>query len=303
MKFSAQDRLIHEADTPQGLLYRVVLIYVSLMMLVITVLTAIVGSLDNVNCYAFINFSTVIIITWFIRKSFKFFSGRRDMALLRLGLFLMINSSLISLAGGLSILSRDFASLIAAVIYVPAIILIVMAFNKFLSYADRKYNHVVNLSLTDELTGLPNRRHMNIKMNDMEGRTGIICIADIDHFKKINDSYGHTKGDEVLKRLGDHLRKFASEEVFIARSGGEEFSIIFFDRTEVRDEIMSIKESINGNDNANIRITLSIGVARKDNNCSVGAALMAADEALYNAKNSGRDRIFYSQKGPEGLWS
>ncbi len=294
MKFSAQDHLIHEADTPQGLLYRLVLIYIFSLMLVISALTLMFGNLERVNFYAFINVSTVIIIAWFIRRSFKFASGGQEMALLRLGLFLMMNSSLISLASGLSILARDLASLIAAVFYAPAMLLIVISFNKFLSYADNKYTHAVNLSLTDELTGLPNRRHMNIKLKQMESRSGIICIADIDHFKKINDNYGHEKGDKVLKMLGSHLQKFLSDDVFIARSGGEEFSFLFFDRMEVSREIVNIKESLLLLKNAEVHITLSIGVAVKGGNRSVTRALSAADEALYKAKNAGRDRIVYS---------
>lgn len=294
MNFSAHEKLIKEASSPQGLLYKIILVYVTAFLLIIAALTFMFGSLSNVNSYALINFFTVVTITWFIRRSFRIFSLKKGMALLRLGLFLMMNSSMISLAGGLNIISRDSASLVAAIIYAPSLIIMILSFNDFLAYADQKYNHAINLSLTDELTGLPNRRHMNIKLKELEGKKGAICIADIDYFKKINDTYGHERGDDVLRSLGSHFSKFITDEVFIARSGGEEFSFIFLGKMEVERDISMIKESLSALENSDSFVTLSIGVARKYPEASVASTLSSADGALYEAKRAGRDRIVYS---------
>ncbi len=294
MNLSAHEKLIKEASSPQGLLYKIILVYVTAFLLIIAALTFMFGSLSNVNSYALINFFTVVTITWFIRRSFRIFSLKRGMALLRLGLFLMMNSSMMSLAGGLNIISRDSASLVAAIIYAPSLIIIILSFNNFLAYADQKYNYAINLSLTDELTGLPNRRHMNIKLKELESKKGAICIADIDYFKKINDTYGHERGDDVLRQLGSHLSNFITDEVFIARSGGEEFSFIFFGKMEVERDISKIKESLCVLENSGFPVTLSIGVAKKYPESCVTRTLSAADGALYEAKRAGRDRIVYS---------
>lgn len=184
--------------------------------------------------------------------------------------------------------------MIAAVLYMPAILLIVFSFNKFIKYVNYSYESVVSMSFTDELTGLPNRRHLNSKLREMEGREGIICIADIDHYKKINDTYGHEMGDNVLRKTGIILRGFTSEEVFISRSGGEEFVIVVFDTLSAEGTIKKIKTSLTDVCNGSIQVTLSIGVASKRSAEPPTSAIKAADEALYRAKRAGRNCIIHA---------
>lgn len=86
--------------------------------------------------------------------------------------------------------------------------MIIYSFNKFISYVNHNYKTVISESLTDELTGLPNMRHLNIKLRELENKSGTICIADIDHFKKINDTYGHVAGDKVLRNIGLRMSSF-----------------------------------------------------------------------------------------------
>jgi len=272
-----------------------VITYTCFMATLIIVLSFAVGDTSKINFYFFINSCTVAVMAWFIRKSFNIQSTEVNLLVFRVSLFLLLNSSLASMAGGLGLIERDTASLIASIIYIPAILMIIFLFEKFISYVNHNYKSAVNLSLTDELTGLPNRRHLNVILRGLENRSGTICIADIDHFKKINDTYGHEAGDRVLRDTGLRLSNLVSENVFIARSGGEEFAIVIFDNINAEDIIRKIKTSVSDACNGSFGITLSIGVATKLKHDSSSSAINAADDALYRAKRAGRDCIIYDQ--------
>lgn len=295
MNLKIHDKLIHEVESPKGLLYRMVITYTCFMATLIIVLSFAIGDTSKINFYFFINSCTVAVMAWFIRKSFNIQSTEVNLLVFRVSLFLLLNSSLASMAGGLGLIERDTASLIASIIYIPAILMIIFLFEKFISYVNHNYKSAVNLSLTDELTGLPNRRHLNVILRGLENRSGTICIADIDHFKKINDTYGHEAGDRVLRDTGLRLSNLVSENVFIARSGGEEFAIVIFDNINAEDIIRKIKTSVSDACNGSFGITLSIGVATKLKHDSSSSAINAADDALYRAKRAGRDCIIYDQ--------
>lgn len=295
MNFKIHDKLIHEVESPKGLLYRMVITYTCFMATLIIVLSFAIGDTSKINFYFFINSCTVAVMAWFIRKSFNIQSTEVNLLVFRVSLFLLLNSSLASMAGGLGLIERDTASLIASIIYIPAILMIIFLFEKFISYVNHNYKSAVNLSLTDELTELPNRRHLNVILRGLENRSGTICIADIDHFKKINDTYGHEAGDRVLRDTGLRLSNLVSENVFIARSGGEEFAIVIFDNINAEDIIRKIKTSVSDACNGSFDITLSIGVATKLKHDSSSSAINAADDALYRAKRAGRDCIIYDQ--------
>lgn len=294
MNFKIHDKLIHEVESPEGLLYRMVIIYTCFMATLIIVLFWAMGDTSKLNFYFFINSCTVALMVWFIRKSFNIYSIDVHLLVFRISLFLLLNSSLASMAGGLNLIEKDTASVIAALLYVPAMLMIIYSFNKFISYVNHNYKSAVSLSLTDELTGLPNRRHLKVKLREMENRVGTICIADIDHFKKINDTYGHETGDKVLRNLGLRLRNFVSDNVFISRSGGEEFVFLIFDNADAEDIVRKIKTSISEGCNGNISVTISIGIAVKKKNDSSSAIITVADDALYRAKRAGRDCIIYA---------
>lgn len=88
------------------------------------------------------------------------------------------------MAGGLGVIDKETTEVIAAMLYTPAILLIIYSFNKFTRYLNNTNKSVVDLSLTDDLTQLPNRRHANLRLREIESQDVIICIMDIDHFKK-----------------------------------------------------------------------------------------------------------------------
>lgn len=296
MNFKIHDKLIYEFESPKGLLYRMVISYTCVMAAVIILLSFVMGDTSRLNFYFFINSCTVAVMAWFIRQSFNIHSKEPHLLVFRISLFLLLNSSLTSVAGGLNLMERDTASVIAAILYFPAMIMIIYSFRKFISYVNFNYKSAVNLSLTDELTGLPNRRHLNIKLREIENRTGTICIADIDYFKKINDTYGHEAGDKVLRNTGLRLGNFMSDNVFISRSGGEEFAIVIFDNVNAEDIIRRIKASVSDACNGSISVTLSIGVASKNKHDSSSAIISAADNALYQAKMAGRNCIKYAPR-------
>ncbi|MBI1332620.1 MAG: GGDEF domain-containing protein [Armatimonadetes bacterium] len=170
-----------------------------------------------------------------------------------------------------------------------------------LEQQSRLQKELMRMASTDDLTGAVNRRQLvNDGTLEMEryrhvGAPFVVTILDVDHFKRINDSFGHAAGDEVLRRLTkcckEHLRRF---DVF-GRLGGEEFCIIHHD-TDVKGATAAVKrlmESISSIDTADIigdtHLTVSMGLSEvRRGNDSFYDVLHDADMALYEAKNAGR---------------
>jgi diguanylate cyclase (GGDEF)-like protein len=166
-------------------------------------------------------------------------------------------------------------------------------------------------ALTDMLTELPNRRSgmetlaETWSVANRSGQLMAVMLLDIDHFKAINDTYGHAVGDKVLKEISVIIRRTARKGDTFCRMGGEEFlvvcqlgnsdakSIILFAerlRQQISQQQINIGE-------IHIQITISIGVALKEPGMKSEDHLVnAADKALYAAKNSGRDRVFLTFK-------
>lgn len=166
----------------------------------------------------------------------------------------------------------------------------------------KQLNEFYHLSVTDELTRLYNRREFLKRFNNeiYDSENGIISLAliDIDHFKQVNDQYGHQMGDNVLMTLGDVLKRNSTERFFPARFGGEEFVMLFPGLTapESRMTIDRIREELKEIDfktgnRETFRVSFSAGIAEypvMGNNLS--HLLSRADHALYAAKEEGRDR-------------
>ncbi|TVQ73622.1 MAG: diguanylate cyclase [Oceanospirillales bacterium] len=166
------------------------------------------------------------------------------------------------------------------------------------------------LALTDQLTELPNRRAaMEVldktwKLSLRTQKSFILVILDIDHFKTINDSFGHDIGDEVLKNVASILKKFTRGEDTIARIGGEEFLLIS-PNMPIREALIAaerLRQSLEittlSLGDLNINVTTSIGVAMFEKTMqSKEDLIIAADKALYAAKHNGRNRIGLNLKG------
>ncbi|PLX78837.1 MAG: diguanylate cyclase response regulator [Desulfuromonas sp.] len=158
---------------------------------------------------------------------------------------------------------------------------------------------------TDVLTGLFNRRYLfeeleKERVRAIAGQNDLsIAILDIDHFKKINDTYGHQVGDQVLIAVAERLCLSIEKNEIVARFGGEEFVVVLPGKSssQARDCIEKIRRATGNKplvtSPEEVSITLSAGVAtlRKGTQKSVDALVKAADEALYLAKESGRNRV------------
>ena len=168
----------------------------------------------------------------------------------------------------------------------------------------------------DHLTGLPNRRafdHMlEREMREAQEKGESLCVAfvDIDHFKRVNDTHGHPAGDRVLKFVGETLNRIADARCFVARHGGEEFAVLWRNHTvdkawknldAAREEIAERRLVNRANDTPFGKITFSGGIADVFAYAEKSAALKAADEALYAAKQSGRNRILKAGEAPDPL--
>lgn len=157
-------------------------------------------------------------------------------------------------------------------------------------------------SQTDPLTELPNRRQM-IERLEAElcriGRSGggfALIMLDIDHFKEVNDAFGHAAGDHVLVETAGLLRRNLRGHDLCARWGGEEFLILLPDTDQIQAEAVAekLREIIArhpiAHQDHDIVVTLSLGVAAYREGRTADACIQAADDALYIAKRAGRNR-------------
>lgn len=168
----------------------------------------------------------------------------------------------------------------------------------------------------DHLTGLPNRRAFEALLEREYAAAGAagepLCVAfcDIDHFKRINDTHGHAAGDRVLKVVADTLSRIANARCHVARHGGEEFAILFramtpkkaWKQLDAAREELSERRLVNrATDMPFGRITFSGGIADAFAYKTTSDALRAADEALYAAKQAGRNQVLLAGEQPSPL--
>jgi len=166
------------------------------------------------------------------------------------------------------------------------------------------YERTKKLSVTDGLTGISNRPNMEqVLRSEFErsmryGAPLSVVLLDVDHFKGVNDTYGHQKGDEILVAFASLLKKFCRANDTAARYGGEEFLMIlpqsnaqgaFKIAERVREEMMKL--NFTGNE-SNFSVTTSGGVVELDRDFikNTDQLVAMADQALYEAKNSGRNK-------------
>lgn len=174
-------------------------------------------------------------------------------------------------------------------------------------YLQSVINGLCELSLKDPLTGLANRRHFRsvqertIDLVARSGEPALLLMLDIDHFKKINDTYGHHAGDQVLQAISIALAKCVRPMDTVARYGGEEFAVILphchtafgaLIAERIRETVEALQIQISPG--ATIRVTVSIGGAYAPEWVRSTAALWTerADVQLYRAKAEGRNRVF-----------
>lgn len=176
----------------------------------------------------------------------------------------------------------------------------------------KKNKELHELSITDSLTGLYNRKHLMETLENEVARSKrhkhdfSVLVIDIDHFKEYNDTYGHLAGDEVLSRLATVFKESVRSCDYVARYGGEEFILVLpeigpEDGVKAAERIRKkvAKESFAG-DGKPIQVTVSVGVASypKDGDDSQ-SIIRHADTALYKSKESGRNRVVLAGETPK----
>jgi two-component system cell cycle response regulator len=168
-----------------------------------------------------------------------------------------------------------------------------------------KVQHSIELALVDPLTGLNNRRflenHLATVLEAARARSKPVSlmILDIDHFKRVNDSYGHDCGDEVLKAFADRMRRIIRGGDLLCRLGGEEFVIVMPNvsldtasriaeraRAAVEEELFVVDAA-----GCAIPVTVSIGLAQSRSEAGADELYRRADQALYRSKSEGRNRV------------
>ncbi|TFW34666.1 bifunctional diguanylate cyclase/phosphodiesterase [Massilia horti] len=169
------------------------------------------------------------------------------------------------------------------------------------------------LAIRDELTGSHNRRHLIKLIENEKERTArlgslfCLCLLDIDYFKRINDTYGHSAGDTVLREFAATVQRQIRESDSFGRYGGEEF-LLMLPETSI-DEARALAERVRTQISKlafsslpDLSVTVSIGIAEFRTNESIAQTVGRADEALYLAKSNGRDQVVcYGQQDMPGL--
>jgi diguanylate cyclase (GGDEF)-like protein len=150
---------------------------------------------------------------------------------------------------------------------------------------------------TDGLTGLPNRRSLEQAASDpiTAGRPFAIAMADLDHFKDLNDTYGHESGDRALRLFARTIRQNLRPDDTAARYGGEEFMLLLPNTSvaEAKRALDRLRVTLAGEIAAsgNAPFTASWGLTTSEMGSSFDEMVVAADEALYKAKRAGRNRV------------
>jgi diguanylate cyclase (GGDEF)-like protein len=196
-----------------------------------------------------------------------------------------------------------FISLVSFILVMAVFLLIYERIN---STAIEKLDHALGiihtLAIHDELTGLVNRREvlrMALQEKHRSSRKGLpfcLCLIDVDHFKKINDSFGHMVGDEVLRRIASQIGDQIRVTDCFGRYGGEEFLLVLgaTDLGGAADLVERIRLSIAGMQLTELNglpVTISVGIAQYRAEEAIESTLSRADKALYAAKAGGRNQL------------
>ncbi len=165
------------------------------------------------------------------------------------------------------------------------------------------------VAVTDSLTGVRSRRYLvdngQTFLHSKENQPVWALIIDLDHFKQINDHYGHITGDHVLAAMGELLNRLFPDDM-VVRFGGEEFCIMARNRDEAQilKQAEELRQAVEEMHPAGVKITISIGIAGSNEHPDLLLSdfLKLADEALYHAKETGRNRVCLSSRnGPRAV--
>jgi len=259
------------------------------------------GSLDKNNTFSkagfYFDISSVLFLVSMLVLTFRIPAYNYNIKIIRIGFVIWI-------AGKTFDLSDEFIqqSIWVAFYFEDLLINLGMFIVCFFSFKlirklDIMYSEANITSFRDELTTLPNRRFFIRSLEELKDEVFFLIIIDIDHFKTINDTYGHDVGDIILNEFGSALSTFMNKFCMPARIGGEEFAILINNMSRSQVEILSTsifnasKKIIIHNGKT---LSVTMGIGEKKKNEPVEELLKRVDVALYSAKNSGRGKIEWS---------
>lgn len=218
--------------------------------------------------------------------------------LLKLSAWIIVNYSIVVVFFSDEV-RIDYGRLIIRLTLLIGTTLLLQNYSKMLKEAESLKEKAVHLAMFDSLTGVYNRRILEYlgELYESEDVALYVVLLDIDDFKRINDKYGHPKGDEVLVTLADEIQKTITSDSICIRFGGEEFLILCQTKkySDVRSAIYRIQQSIRLKRFAWIEnedvITFTAGVSFRMEQEDMKDTIERADIALYNGKNSGKNCI------------
>jgi diguanylate cyclase (GGDEF)-like protein len=166
----------------------------------------------------------------------------------------------------------------------------------------RLFRKVEELATTDGLTSVANRRHFmelagqKLATSQRHGLELAALMLDLDHFKQVNDTYGHATGDQVIRAVAQRLAAMIRQDDLLSRYGGEEFALLVHDAAGVAELAERLRAAVATDpiptDSGPLPVTVSIGVATLEASDTTADAILArADAALYQAKRAGRNRV------------
>ena len=258
------------------------------------------------NLFAEVSFVFMCVFLMFkieeIRSTIKIYS------------LLLISTSILIVSGTIDVLDEfseisSFMELIEDTLEPIGLLLFISSCFQWVNYHKIQFNLVKGLADIDELTGLYNRRAFIQYSNsyfdafDNNLHQASLLVIDADHFKKINDNYGHQFGDEVLANIASTIENVLRKEDFVARIGGEEFVVILKDTSKeqalsVAEKILTSVQALNLTTNdKQASCTVSIGISSTNKlNANFDELFKQADEAMYEAKKSGRNCFYLYKK-------
>lgn len=238
-----------------------------------------------------------------VRQSLKSFVLRMTFRATLLGI--LATASLIVAASGLGLIAGNVRQLVALGVLTVVVngsiaVWVSGRAGRLILRLARSNARFERLSRTDELSGLLNRRAFGEALGQAAPGTSLVII-DVDRFKAINDTFGHSIGDDVIRRVGEIIS--ATADNLAGRLGGEEFGVLLRHGTverrialveELRTRIEA--ESFEA-DGRSFSVTISAGIAEVEHVRTIEATYAAADKALYLAKAGGRNRVVHDRQG------
>ncbi|QCO21462.1 diguanylate cyclase [Acinetobacter cumulans] len=190
------------------------------------------------------------------------------------------------------------------ILYSPILITSALFFEILLRQWRNRDQKIEILSQIDGLTGVYNRRYLSEFVNKRHQKNFqkySMILLDLDHFKKINDSYGHEAGDLVLRQVAHVLRHAVREQDKVGRFGGEEFSLVLADQDlakalEIAERCRQAIEALEITlpDQSVLKVTASFGIATAQDGMSMDEVTRLADQALYKSKENGRNQVQFA---------